>query len=274
MQVVCDVLDSKLVNYIVLDNNSDFIRSEIKRKVYFGDATRPEVMETFGIGNARAVISTVSSESCCDQLVSSVRRNYPDVPVIARAVNEEHIARLQKTMNVQAMLTTKPKVDTYEMCNLPFGGEVLKAMGYNSFEVDSIVQDMRLRTEPNSFITESIIKTVESRLVQPPIFFLPPKGGSEAAMNLELPESMSDLPWRDRCKGIFEQIDKDAKGTVDFDQFASCIMQDSTRVYSTPPEFLFKEMVTPSSGQVTLEEFFQFVDGAKVETPLIKLKGA
>lgn len=164
------------------------------------------------------------------------------------------------------------------MQNLPFGGEVLKAMGYDTFEVDSIVQDIRHRVmEPNNFITDSAIKTIGGDLLQPPVFFIPKVENNEENMDFTLPESMDDLPWRTRCQAIFAHLDPDHTGTVDFNQLASCIIRESEKVRSTPEEYLFKAVAAPSNGQISLEEFFKFVDeaGASLQsiTPTLSLKG-
>eukprot|EP00617_Octactis_speculum_P027800 CAMPEP_0185744654 /NCGR_PEP_ID=MMETSP1174-20130828/2796_1 /TAXON_ID=35687 /ORGANISM="Dictyocha speculum, Strain CCMP1381" /LENGTH=843 /DNA_ID=CAMNT_0028418167 /DNA_START=430 /DNA_END=2961 /DNA_ORIENTATION=- len=276
-KVVCDVLDTKLVNYIALDYDLKLCTLDSKRTVYFADATQAMVLESFGVEKCKVVITTVCDEKVCDEIVTTMRRNFADVPIIARASSEKHMAGLQKNANVQAMLPYVPEDDSYVQ-NLPFGGEVLKAMGYDTFEVDSIVQDIRHRVmEPNNFITDSAIKTIGGDLLQPPVFFIPKVENNEEIMDFTLPESMDDLPWRTRCQAIFAHLDPDHTGTVDFNQLVSCIIRESEKVRSTPEEYLFKAVAPPSNGQISLEEFFKFVDEAGASlpsiTPTLSLKG-
>jgi len=272
-KVVCDVLDEKLLKYIVLDSNPGVCYSE-QRKIYFGDASRREVLQSFGIDRASFVISTIDSMEGCDSLISSLKRFYPDKPVIACAANQEHMGRLLNETNVKALLpytrTATSLEDTFYDLNIQFGGAVLKAMGYDSLEVDAIVKDIRLRTAlPTRYAADSVIKTVMESGSQAPILFIPTAGQQEGAeaehAPLTLPESMIGLPWKDRVEAIFALLDNDLSGTVDFNQLASSLIRDNAKVDLAKDDqrLSFRKVATTPAGRISLDEFFRYVEEAK-----------
>ena len=68
-------------------NDSDQI--EIVRrfggKVYFGDASRADILEAAQIDKARAFVVCVSNVEASLRIVELVRSKYPDLPIYARA---------------------------------------------------------------------------------------------------------------------------------------------------------------------------------------------
>ena len=63
-------------------------------RVYFGDATRPEILAAAQVEKARAVVVCISSVEDSLKTVELLRRNYPHVPVYARARDRNHAHRL------------------------------------------------------------------------------------------------------------------------------------------------------------------------------------
>jgi CPA2 family monovalent cation:H+ antiporter-2 len=58
---------------------------------YFGDATRPDLLHAAGIAEARLLIVAIDDRAQISELVQYVMRNYPDVHVITRAVDRDHV---------------------------------------------------------------------------------------------------------------------------------------------------------------------------------------
>ena len=63
-------------------------------KAYFGDATRPDLLESAGIREAAQIIVAIDDKHQATELVRYVRSNYPDVNVIARAHDRNHVYEL------------------------------------------------------------------------------------------------------------------------------------------------------------------------------------
>ena len=77
----------------VVDYSSEQL--EILRKfgmrVYFGDASRPDLLEAAGIREAKILIVAIDGKDTITDLVSHVTNAYPNVHVIARAVDRNHV---------------------------------------------------------------------------------------------------------------------------------------------------------------------------------------
>ncbi len=60
-------------------------------KVFYGDATRPDLLHAAGIEKARLLIVAIDRKEQVDALVHHVRKSHPHVPIIARAMDREHV---------------------------------------------------------------------------------------------------------------------------------------------------------------------------------------
>ena len=60
-------------------------------RVYFGDASRPDLLKAAGIGEAKILIVAIDGKNTITELVSYVTKTYPSVHVIARAVDRNHV---------------------------------------------------------------------------------------------------------------------------------------------------------------------------------------
>ena len=63
-------------------------------KVFFGDATRPDLIHAAGIDKAKLLVVAIDGKEQINALVHYVRENHPQVPVIARAVDRQHVYEL------------------------------------------------------------------------------------------------------------------------------------------------------------------------------------
>jgi CPA2 family monovalent cation:H+ antiporter-2 len=63
-------------------------------RAYFGDATRPDLLHSAGIGDARLLIVAIDGREQITEVVRYVRHNYPKVHVMARAVDRDHVYEL------------------------------------------------------------------------------------------------------------------------------------------------------------------------------------
>lgn len=60
-------------------------------KVYFGDATRADLLAAAGIGEAKLLVVAIDGKEAATELTRYVRETYPDVHVIARAYDRPHV---------------------------------------------------------------------------------------------------------------------------------------------------------------------------------------
>lgn len=95
-QIIARILAARDIPFTALDGDPTQIEV-IRRfggRVYFGDATRPEILAAAQVEKARAVVVCISSVEDSLKTVELLRRNYPHVPVYARARDRNHAHRL------------------------------------------------------------------------------------------------------------------------------------------------------------------------------------
>ncbi|MEM7508274.1 MAG: cation:proton antiporter [Pseudomonadota bacterium] len=63
-------------------------------RVYFGDATRPDLLEAAGIESASVLVVAIDGREQITGIVRHVHRNHPQVKLIARAVDRQHVYEL------------------------------------------------------------------------------------------------------------------------------------------------------------------------------------
>jgi CPA2 family monovalent cation:H+ antiporter-2 len=142
-KLVCELLDQKLYRYVGLEMNPNKA-IEARNKglpVFYGDIGRSEVAEAFGVGNAKAIIVTIADKNEANRAIIALRRNFPDMKIFARAANPDHAERLQRTLDVIAMVPVVPEDNL--ILTLPFGGAVLRSLGAAQEEVNAIIEGKR-----------------------------------------------------------------------------------------------------------------------------------
>jgi len=60
-------------------------------KAYFGDATRPDLLEAAGIREAKILVVAIDGKHQITELVKYVNLHYPSVHIIARAIDRNHV---------------------------------------------------------------------------------------------------------------------------------------------------------------------------------------
>lgn len=63
-------------------------------KVFFGDATRPDLLHAAGIENARMLVVAIDDRHLITELTGYVLKNHPHVHVLARAIDRRHVYEL------------------------------------------------------------------------------------------------------------------------------------------------------------------------------------
>jgi CPA2 family monovalent cation:H+ antiporter-2 len=63
-------------------------------KAYFGDATRPDMLHSAGIAEAKLLVIAIDNKEQITQMVHYVHMNYPQVHIVARAVDRQHVYAL------------------------------------------------------------------------------------------------------------------------------------------------------------------------------------
>ena len=97
-KMVADMLAAHNRPYLAVDSDIDGVRraSEAGYNILFGDVRRPELADSLRLGHASALVLTMDDPVLIAQLARRVRGWVPDLPIIARARDTAHAARLYK----------------------------------------------------------------------------------------------------------------------------------------------------------------------------------
>jgi glutathione-regulated potassium-efflux system ancillary protein KefC len=95
-QIVGRMLGSQGLQVTVLDHDPETIESlrEFGFRVFYGDATRLDLLRTAGAGTALALVVAVDDVEQSLAIVDLARAHFPDVKIIARARNVGHLYQL------------------------------------------------------------------------------------------------------------------------------------------------------------------------------------
>lgn len=97
-QIVNRLLVASEVKTVVLDHEAAIIDilSKIGMKSYYGDASRPDLLHSAGIENAIALVIAIDDRERAVEMVEYVKRHYPQVKILARAYDVNHLYLLNK----------------------------------------------------------------------------------------------------------------------------------------------------------------------------------
>jgi glutathione-regulated potassium-efflux system ancillary protein KefC len=128
-QIVGRFLNANGVKLTVLDHDPDQI--EVLRrfgfKVFYGDATRADLLRAAGAARARALVVAIDDIEDSLDLVETVRRDWPQLQIFARARNVTHYYQLMDRG------VTMIERETFESA-LQLGRTVLTAgLGFNAY---------------------------------------------------------------------------------------------------------------------------------------------
>ena len=141
-QMVGRLLHSAHIPFSAMDANPlqvDFIR-RYGHRIYYGDPSRVDLLESAGADEAQAIIVAVDSVEYSMQIVEHIRRNFPLVPVYARARNRQHVWRL---MDLGCRVITRETL----VGSLDMGEKLLQLFGWEADEAREAVQHFREHDE-------------------------------------------------------------------------------------------------------------------------------
>ena len=95
-QIVGRMLLSQRIDVTVLDHNPDTVQGlrEFGFRVFYGDATRLDLLRTAGAGSALSIVVAVDDIDQSLEIVDLVREHFPQAKLVARARNVSHLYQL------------------------------------------------------------------------------------------------------------------------------------------------------------------------------------
>lgn len=97
-RMVGEMLTEHGRSFVAVDADPMLVAAARKegQAVWYGDATRPDLLERLGVGGCKALILTMDAPGKVDEVVRAIRSLRSDVVLIARARDERHAAWLYK----------------------------------------------------------------------------------------------------------------------------------------------------------------------------------
>lgn len=132
------LLTAQKIPFVAFENNAALV-SKLHAEgmpVYFGNASRPELLRLVQADLAPAIVLTMDNPAASMQAVRGIRREFAEVPLFVRSRDERH-ARLLKRAGATVVVP-----ETLE-ASLQLSAFVLEAMGLDEDTVDDIVDRER-----------------------------------------------------------------------------------------------------------------------------------
>ena len=132
-QLLVSLLESRGVRYIALESDARIVARyhPAGMPVFFGDASRTELLRRVHVESAAAVVLTMDDAASALHAVRAVRREYPHVPLLARARDEKHALALKSAGATAVVLETLEaglQLAAFALGTLGFPQEVLDQM--------------------------------------------------------------------------------------------------------------------------------------------------
>ena len=141
-QIVARVLRAKGIAFTALDISAEQIETvkAFGSKAFFGDASRPEVLDAAQTGKARAFVLAIDDIEASMRTAEIVKARFPDVPIYARARNRTHAHRLLD-LGITAI-----QRETF-LSSLEMTRQVLLQLGYSDRVASRAIQTFRTHDE-------------------------------------------------------------------------------------------------------------------------------
>jgi glutathione-regulated potassium-efflux system ancillary protein KefC/glutathione-regulated potassium-efflux system protein KefB len=133
-QIIARILRAKKIRFTALDSSPqqiDFVR-QFGNKVYYGDATRLDLLRAAGADKAKVFVLAVDNADDAIQIARVVRQNFPHLQVFARARNRRHVYQFMN-QGVQTIVR-----ETF-FSSLHLAGKVLHGLGLSRAEAERAV---------------------------------------------------------------------------------------------------------------------------------------
>ncbi len=153
-QAICRLLDNAGINYVALDLNVQRVLRARSQglPVYFGDAGRIDVLRAAGADRARLAVIAIDNPAMALRMAEALHETAPDMPVVARAWDSGHAARLARRGVNEAV------PEDIEI-GLGLGEAMLRRLGHTQSKVEDFI--LAFRAEQQTYGSAEPDKTAE-----------------------------------------------------------------------------------------------------------------
>ncbi len=141
-QIVARFFSSEVISFTILEHDAAQVETARKfgNKVYYGDASRMDVLESAGIAKAKFFVLAVDDVEKSVEIAQKVKKHFPNVDIVARARNRQHAISLME-LGIQSIHR-----ETY-LTSLEVAREILVKKGLNPEHVKRRIAIFRFHDE-------------------------------------------------------------------------------------------------------------------------------
>lgn len=158
-QMLSHILEEQEMAHLAIDADPQLIaRYRLGREhVFFGDASRPDMLRRLGADKAAALVVTINSPLAAERIVAAARNEWPALPIHARAHDTEHARRLL-TLGADKVIP-----ETVE-ASLQLADAVLISSGLPGATAHRIIEAHRTALEEKGELDEDAAEEVREKL--------------------------------------------------------------------------------------------------------------
>ncbi|MCB1589561.1 MAG: monovalent cation:proton antiporter-2 (CPA2) family protein [Xanthomonadales bacterium] len=159
-QIIGRILKAKEICFVAIDpdtNQVDLSR-RFGNKIYYGDPSRAELLRAAGAEQARMFILAVDDPAASVRIAGTVRRNFPDLPILARARNRQHAFALMDLGITRVIRETLHS-------SLWMSRQLLEALGLDAAEALQHTERFRVHDE-QLLSQQQLVHGDEAKLMQ------------------------------------------------------------------------------------------------------------
>ena len=136
---VSRILQAMNVPYLAIDSDADRVLDGRRDgfSVFYGDASKVDVLKAAGAGEASALVCTLDQVGPAVNLVRILRQQYPDIAVHARGRDRRHCEQLLKAGATRAISETLES-------SMQIGAAVLDTMGILEEDAAALIESIRM----------------------------------------------------------------------------------------------------------------------------------
>ncbi|EKR35982.1 transporter, CPA2 family [Leptospira interrogans serovar Hebdomadis str. R499] len=141
-QIIARMLFVHKIGFTALEHNPDQVNLARKfgYKIYYGDASKLSLLRSAGAEHADLFILAIQDIDVSVKIAELTKKNFPNLTIIARARNREHVFKLME-LGIQII-----RRDTFASA-LELAGETLSQLGFIDSEVEKKVKKFRAHDE-------------------------------------------------------------------------------------------------------------------------------
>jgi voltage-gated potassium channel Kch len=137
-QMLARLLTEEKIPFVAIDMDPHNVAVARKKMlpVYYGDATRPEVLQAIGVERADMVVFTSALLKSVERPIRSIRALFPELTIIARSATRQTADELRAA---GANVVVEENLES----GLQLGAALLRTRGTAPYEVQRVIEHLR-----------------------------------------------------------------------------------------------------------------------------------